>query len=126
MPDDAREELVRKACRLCDALRAPALMVISESGRLAQTVAAHRPAQAIIYAFTASDVVRRKLWLLRSVVPFVIELLPNPEQTVHNAFQKLKHHNRALPQDHVIVVTDVETSRGWVPSVQVRTFGNMA
>ena len=68
-PSGAREELVRSAVRLADELKAPGIIVFTRRGSLAQLVASFRPEHAIVYAFTNMSSVRRKLWLLRSVVP---------------------------------------------------------
>ncbi|MCA9580016.1 MAG: pyruvate kinase, partial [Myxococcales bacterium] len=69
-PENTRDELARSACRLADALKAPAIVVITRRGVLAHQVASYRPAHSIIYAFTNMSSTRRKLWLVRSVVPF--------------------------------------------------------
>ncbi|MCB1314324.1 MAG: pyruvate kinase, partial [Leptospiraceae bacterium] len=68
-PTETREELARSACRLADSLHSPAIVVITRRGILAHQVAAFRPARSIIYAFTNMSSTRRKLWLVRAVVP---------------------------------------------------------
>ncbi len=75
----------------------------------------------IIYAFTNVSAVRRALWLSRSVVPFEMALSGEPEQTVVDAFQRLRTHNRLVPGDPIVVVSDVATSHGDVTAIQVRT-----
>jgi pyruvate kinase len=67
--------------------------------------------------------VRRKMWLSRSVVPFVIDFSKNPEKTIQTALDKLGQRNRLFPGDQVVVITDVTGATVGVPSVQVRTFG---
>ena len=118
----SREQLARSACRLADALNSPAIVVITRRGLLAQTVSSFRPTKSIIYAFTNMSSVRRKLWLLRSVVPFVIDHSQDPEKTIQTAFLKLRQRNRVLPGDEIVVVSDVATKTGGIRSVQVRTF----
>src|SRR5262249_11392781 len=78
-PVNAREEIARSACRIADSLNAPAIVVITRRGLLGQLVSSYRPQRAIIYAFTNMSSVRRKLWLNRSVVPFVIDFSKNAE-----------------------------------------------
>ena len=114
--------IARSACRLADALNSPAIVVITRRGLLAQTVSSFRPTKSIIYAFTNMSSVRRKLWLLRSVVPFVIDHSQDPEKTIQTAFLKLRQRNRVLPGDEIVVVSDVATKTGGIRSVQVRTF----
>ena len=67
-----REHLARSACRLADSLGSRAIVVITMRGLLGHLVSSFRP-RAIIYAFTTTDVVRRRLWLSRSVVPFTLD-----------------------------------------------------
>ena len=120
-PGTVREQLANSACRLADSLGAPAIVVITRTGRLGQLVSSFRPKSAIIYAFTNVSAARRALWLSRSVVPFEMALSDEPEQTVVDAFQRLRRHNRLVPGDPIVVVSDVATSHGDVTAIQVRT-----
>jgi len=117
-----REELARAAARLADSLGSRAIVVITRRGRLAQLVAGYRPKTAIVYAFTNMSSVRRKLWLLRSVVPMMTRLSRDPERTIAHAFNRLKQRNRALSGDPIVVVSDVLAGAHKVSSVQVRQF----
>lgn len=123
-PDGAREELARSACRIADSLGSPAIVVVTRRGLLGQLVASFRPQRAIVYAFTNMSSVRRKMWLSRSVVPFVIDFSKNPEKTIQTCFEKLAQRNRVLPGEPVVVITDVTgTNNVSIPSIQVRRFG---
>jgi pyruvate kinase len=125
-PGGAREEIARSACRIADSLNAPAILVVTRRGLLGQLVASYRPQHAIVYAFTNMSSVRRKLWLNRSVVPFVIDFSSNPEKTIQTALEKLAQRNRVVKGDRVVIITDV-TGTGTnvsVPSIQVREFGD--
>ena len=105
-PTSARSWRAR-ACRLADALNAPAIVVITRRGLLGQLVSSFRPQRAIIYAFTNMSTTRRKLWLSRSVVPFKMDFSSDPEKTVLAAFERLRQRNRVLPGDPIVVVSDV-------------------
>jgi pyruvate kinase len=118
---DVRQELARSACRLADSLGARAILVVTRRGLLGQLVASYRPERAIIYAFTNMSTARRKLWLLRSVVPFITDFSRDPEKTVQTAFERLRRNNRVLPGDSVVVVSDVAAGAGTVTTIQVRT-----
>jgi pyruvate kinase len=123
-PADFREELARAACRLADSIGAAAIVVITRRGLLAQAVASFRPSRAVIYAFTNMSSVRRKLWLLRAVVPFVIDFSESdPEKTIRTAFDKLSKRNRFAPGDQVVVVSDTAAGEQRVTAIQVRTVG---
>lgn len=121
-PASPREELARSACRLADSLNAPAIVVITRRGLLAQQVASFRPQHSIIYAFTNMSSTRRKLWLLRSVVPFVTDFSRDPEKTITMAFERLKRRNRVQPGDPIVVISDIQAASETVSSIQVRTF----
>ena len=123
LPESNREELARSACRLADSLESPAIVVITRRGLLAQQVASFRPRSAIIYAFTNMSSIRRKLWLVRAVVPFLLDFSSDPEKTIRSAFEKLRSRNRVLSGDSVVVVSDVAAGDERITSIQVRVFG---
>jgi pyruvate kinase len=117
------EHLGRAACRLADSLGSRAIVVTSRSGRLVQAVASFRPNTAIIYGFTNDVSVLRRLWLVRSVVPLLIEFnLGDPEEAVQRAMRELQRRNRLLPGDPVVVVSDIKSGAQRIEAIQVRTF----
>jgi pyruvate kinase len=117
-----RADIAKSACRLADAIGARAIVVITRRGLLAELVASFRPERAIIYAFSNMSATRRKLWLLRSVVPFVIDFSRDPEKTIRAAFEKLRRRNRLARLDPVVVVSKVDAGEESVTSIQVRVF----
>ncbi|MBX7058554.1 MAG: pyruvate kinase [Leptospirales bacterium] len=121
-PANLREELARSAARLADSLNAAAIVVVTRRGLLGQLVASYRPQKSIIYAFTNMSSTRRKLWLLRSVVPFVLEFSRTPEKTIRQAFEKLRGRNRVVAGDRIVVISDFEAGQERITGIQVRTF----
>ena len=122
VPGDIREELARAACRMADALNAPAILVMTRRGLLGQLVSSFRPRRAIIYAFTNMSTTRRKLWMSRSVVPFKMDFSSDPEKTVLAALERLRQRNRVMTGDPIVVVSDVAAGNQTVTAVQVRVF----
>ena len=120
-PVSLRDHLARSASRLADSLNAPAVIVITQRGVLGQLVSSFRPQTAIVYAFTNSATAHRQLWLCHSVVPFKMDLSDAPDETLAAAFQRLRSHDRLVPGDPVVVVSDVVTRDGKVTAIQVRT-----
>ena len=120
-PVSLRDHIARSACRLADSLNAPAVIVITQRGVLGQLVSSFRPQTAIVYAFTNSSTAHRQLWLCHSVVPFKMDLSDDPDETLAAAFQRLRSHDRLVPGDPVVVVSDVVTRDGKVTAIQVRT-----
>jgi pyruvate kinase len=121
-PATKRADIARSACRLADSIGAPAIVVITRRGLLAELVASFRPERAIVHAFTNMSATRRKLWLLRSVVPFVIDFSSDPEKTIQAAFDRLRQRNRLKPGDPVVVVSRIDAGGESVTSIQVRVF----
>ena len=120
-PESIRDQLARSACLLADSLGSRAIVVITMQGRMGRLVSSFRPRGAIIYAFTTTDVVRRRLWLSRSVVPFTLDLTETPEQTVLHALETLKAHDRVVSGEPVVIVANVTTSEGQTNAIQVRS-----
>jgi len=119
-PTDTREELARTACRLADAIEAPAIVVFTRRGVLGQLVASFKPRRSVIYAFTNMSTTRRKLWLSRAVVPFKMDFSSDPEKTIRAAFDRLLKRSRVLLGDQIVVVSDVTAGDQRVTSIQVR------
>jgi pyruvate kinase len=119
---DTRGALARSACRLADNLGSPAIVVITRRGLLANLVASYRPEKAIIYAFTNMSNTRRKLWLIRSVVPFMLDFSSDPEKTIRLAFEKLRARNRVHAGDKIVVISDIAAGDERITGIQVRVF----
>ncbi|MGB5812231.1 MAG: pyruvate kinase [Polyangiales bacterium] len=120
-PVTQRGHIAQGACRLADSLDARAIVVMTRRGQFGQLVASYRPKRAVIYAFTNMSTTRRKLWLVRSVVPFRMNLSNDPEKTIVNALAKLKDRGLVEAGEPVVVVSDVATATGdLVTSIQVR------
>ena len=120
-PQTIREQLARSACLLADSLGSRAIVVITMRGLLGHLVSSFRPRGAIIYAFTTTEVVRRRLWLSRSIVPFMIDVSGDPDATVVRALERLQKHDRLVSGEPVVIVANVATSHGYVNAIQVRT-----
>ena len=116
-----RDQLARSACLLADSLGSRAILVMTMRGLMGSLVSSYRPRGAIIYAFTTTDIVRRRLWLSRSVVPFTLDLTEEPEQVVLQALELLKRHDRLESGETVVIVANVATNNGHSNAIQVRT-----
>lgn len=118
-----RDHLAQAAVALADSLGSRAIVVTDRSGRLAETVSSFRPRTAIIYCCTDDESVRRRLWVVRSIVPIVIPFSDeNPDGTVVNALSELRRRNRLLGGDQVVVVSDLKVGNERIEAIQVRTF----
>ena len=73
-----------------------------------------------IFAFTDTDIVRRKMNLFWGVMPFRIDLYNQPESTVERTFKILKRRNLIKEGQLVVVVSDVGPTTDVIRSIQVR------
>ena len=120
-PTSIRDQMARSACLLADSLGSRAIVVMTLQGLMGSLVSSFRPRGAIVYAFTTTDVVRRRLWLSRSVIPFTLDLTEEPDQAVLHALELLKAHDRLESGEPVVIVANVTTSNGHSNAIQVRT-----
>ena len=122
-PTTQREHLAQSACRLADSLGSKAILVITRRGQFGNLVASYRPKRAQIFAFTNMSTTRRKLWLIRGVIPFRMNLSKDPEKTIESALSRLKERRVVEPGQPIVVVSDIATaSKELVTSIQVRVF----
>ncbi len=119
-PKTIRDQLARSACLLADSLGSRAIVVMTMRGLMGRLVSSFRPRDATIYAFTTTEIVRRRLWLSRGVVPFTLDLTEEPEQVVLHALELLKSHGRLESGEPVVVVANVATDFGHSNAIQVR------
>jgi pyruvate kinase len=119
-----REHIARSACRLADSMDAAGIIVVTRRGLFGQLVSSYRPARTPIYAFTNMSTSRRKLGLLRGVVPFRMRLSNDPQKTIDLALSRIREQVDVAPGAKFVVVSDVRTTSGeLVTSIQVRDAG---
>ena len=103
---------------------ATGIIVVTRRGLFGQLVSSYRPARTPIYAFTNMSTSRRKLSLLRGVVPFRMRLSADPQKTIDMALARIREQVDVPPEAKFVVVSDVLTSSGeLVTSIQVRDAG---
>jgi pyruvate kinase len=116
-----REHIAQSACRLADAMNAAGIIVVTRRGLFGQLVSSYRPARTPIYAFTNMSTSRRKLALLRGVVPFRMRLSNDPQKTIDAALARIREQVPVAEGAKFVVVSDVRASSGeLVTSIQVR------
>jgi pyruvate kinase len=101
------------------ALRSPAILVLTHSGRTALAISKFRP-KVPIAAFTDDEHVRRELELSYGIKPLRIAFDNDPEQTVSQAFEQGKQKKLFSSGERVIVISDAKTKDGLASTVQIR------
>lgn len=115
-----KEEMAHSASMLSDALKSPALIVITRRGSTANFVSSFHPEYPVIHAFTNMTSVRRKLWLNRGVLPYRIDFSSDPEKTISLAIETLKKNKMVETGEQVVILSDVIAGEDRVETIQVR------
>jgi len=114
-------KVLESAVVLANQLENSAILTFTRRGFMAGALSALRPAMAPIYTITNSVQTLRHLRLLRGVVPYVMPLSSDPNDTIENAIRLLQREGRVAPGDKLIVVTDILSHDRLIDSVQLRT-----
>jgi pyruvate kinase len=110
------------AVALAQSLHAPAIVVLTHSGKTAEAVSRFRP-QLPILAVTDNAILQRQLQLPYGVTPFFCDFTADPEATVTRALSLLVEHRQLRSGDKVVLLSDVRTADGTVRTIQVRMVG---
>ena len=115
-----KAKMLRSAAMLAMKMNNSAVLVFTRSGDLAAKLGALRPNGAPLFAFTDVDGLHRRLRLIWGIEPFLINFSENPELTIKNAIQKLKHEEWVESGDQLVTVTNVFAGGRVVESIQLR------
>ncbi len=113
-------KILRSAVVMANELHAAGIVVFTRRGYVAQGVAALRPPDAPIFAFTNSRATLRQMRLLRAVEPLFMNFGADPEVTVQKAIGLLHQDGHVRPGDKVVVVSDILASDRLINSIQLR------
>lgn len=114
-------KLLHSAVVMANELPGSLLVTFTRQGFMAQGLAAMRPRNAMILAFTPSLETLRQLCFLRGVEPYLMNFSGDPDLTIESAVQQLKHLGRVAAGSKLIVVTDILSQDRLVDSIQLRT-----
>jgi len=114
-----RQALAEAAARMAVSLRAPAILVITQSGATAQAISTLRPGVPII-AFTETEEVKHALQLTHGVIPLTIAYDEDPEITLQRALQAVDQAGLVEDTAAIVAVTDAKSIGGSARTVQIR------
>ncbi|MFH1498241.1 MAG: pyruvate kinase [Verrucomicrobiota bacterium] len=114
-------DLLRSAVHLAHEIEGSKLLTFTRQGFMAGGLAAMRPTRAPIFAITNSVSTLRQMRLLRSVIPYLMELESDPNDTISKAISLLVDLGEVNIGDKLIVVTDILSHDRLVDSIQLRT-----
>ena len=114
-------DVLKSAVVLANQIKGSALLTFTRQGFMAQSIAALRPACAPIFAMTNAVSTLRQMRLLRGVIPFVMPLTSDPNDTIDNAIRLLVREGYVKVGDKLIVATDILSHDRLIDSIQLRT-----
>jgi pyruvate kinase len=88
-------------------LRSPVVMVFTKSGFSARVVAAQRPEDVPILAFTDQERTYRQLALVWGVIPVLVPTAANYDEMFQRAAETVRRRRLAVPGDRVVVTAGV-------------------
>ncbi len=112
--------MLKAAAILADELPNCAILVFTRSGYLARTLSALRPRRSPIFAFTDIAPVFQNLLLYWGVEPFLMGFSEDPEETIQNAFTRLKGRGWVQPRDHIVIISNVLAGSRVIDTIQYR------
>ena len=113
---DAR---AHSAVSLARSSNAAAIIVITSTGQAARRVSKFRPAVPIV-TLTNDNKIQRQIQLCYGVYPLVIEF-SQAEETVVRGIEAAKKSGLLSPGDRTVVISDIQTKKDPVTSIQMRT-----
>jgi len=112
-------KMLHSAAAFAMKLERAGILVFTRSGDLAEKLAALRPNQAPVFAFTDTEGLHRRLRPLWGIDPFLMQFSEDPEKTVSDAIKRLKQEGRIEKGDQLVAVTNVLAHGKIVESIQL-------
>ncbi len=114
-------KVLRSAVVMANELPGSAVLTFTRRGFIAQGLAALRPLQAPILAFTPHEETFRQMRLLRAIEPWYMPFASDPDTTIENAINVLRKEGRIQVGARLVVATDLLSQNRLFDSVQLRT-----
>jgi len=119
--NDARQRTVASAVVLANSLPRAKIIVFTLHGTMPRNVSHLRPERAPIFAFAASEEVRRRLCILWGVCPIHIEFDKDPNKTIQTAESVLRNQKLVTRGDNLVIISDIVAEGSRFDCVQMRT-----
>lgn len=118
--DDVRQKTVASAVVLANSLPRAKIIVFTLHGTMARNVSRLRPERAPIFAFAASEEIRRRLCILWGVCPLHIEFDKDPNKTILTAEKVLRDKKLVGRGDNLVIISDIVAEGSRFDCVQLR------
>ena len=114
------EKTVAAAVALADSLPRAKILVFTRHGTMARHVSNMRPEHAPIFAVASTERVYRQLALSWGTFPIQIDFTDDPDETIEAATKYLRAAKLILPNDNLVIISDVRAGEALVDCVQLR------
>lgn len=119
--DTKYAQLVKSATVLAEECRADAIIVFTETGKMARCAAWLRPMSAPIYAFTDDPILLNQLPIYWGIQSSHLEAGDDPDENVARAMTKLKERGLLSSGQTVVAVTEVKIGERLVDTILMQT-----
>jgi pyruvate kinase len=121
--EDARQKTVAAAVSLANSMARSKILVFTRHGTMARYVANLRPEHSPIFAVTSSEQVWRQLALCWGTFPIRVDFTEDPNATIEAAEKYLRTAKLIVPNDNLVIISDVRAGQALVDCVQLREVG---
>ena len=118
--EDPREKTVAAAINLANSLARAKIIVFTHHGTMARYVSNLRPERAPIFAVASNELVCRQLAICWGMFPIRIDFTEDPNATIEAAEKYLRDATLIVPNDNLVIISDVRAGRALVDCVQLR------
>jgi pyruvate kinase len=118
--EDPREKTVAAAINLANSLARSKIIVFTHHGTMARYVSNLRPERAPIFAIASNEHVCRQLAICWGTFPIRIDFTEDPNATIEAAEKYLREAKLIVPNDNLIIISDVRAGQALVDCVQLR------
>jgi len=118
--EDARQKTVAAAVSLANSVTRSKIVVFTRHGTMARYVSNLRPEHSPIFAVTSSEQVYRQLAICWGTFPVRVDFTEDPNATVEAAEKYLRAAKLIVPNDTLVIISDVRAGKALVDCVQLR------
>jgi pyruvate kinase len=115
-----KDLMLKSTIMLSDEIPHCGILVFTRKGYLARTLSALRSKRSPIYAFTDREDVFQNLLLYWGVEPFLMAFQEEPEETVQNAFSRLKSRGWVESRDSLVLISNILAGNKVIDTIQYR------
>lgn len=118
--EDPREKTVAAAINLANSLARAKIIVFTHHGTMARYVSNLRPEHAPIFAVASSEQVYRQLAICWGTFPIRVDFTGDPNATIDAAEKYLRTAKLIVPNDNLVIISDILAGQARVDCVQLR------